>query len=208
MQASTSEKIVAYVAIVLSVCAVGISLAEVWTMRRQSKAEVWTYIHLGWVADTPGFSSPLQENWKIDENKGGFALLLPNQGVGPGIVENMFLWVDGKPVKNWPDAFAAIGLRKQTLFSNSRVRNRVLPPGDSKVAFITQDSAAALAFVKQRARIELGLCFRSVYGDRWFQKRDMTDTYLQYQACDECPWPDSLSMQPEGKVSADTLRSQ
>lgn len=77
-----ADRIVAFAAIVISLCALIVSFYEVRIMRTQQKSSVWPYV-------------------QIDQyyNAERFALNAVNKGVGPTMIKSVILKVDGKPPK-------------------------------------------------------------------------------------------------------------
>ena len=102
------------------------------------------------------------------------ALVVSNQGVGPGEIRTAELLVDGKPQPDLDSALAACcgvparyaAMRTSTLFG------RMLRPGENleymALPATAGDQAAAKAFKEAMAdRIETRICFCSVFDECW-----------------------------------------
>ncbi len=200
MQASTSEKIVTYSALCISVCALVVSVFEVYNQRLQSKADVWPRIQLALttnygytLSELPG--QPLRYDTLPNFS---YAFLATNEGVGPALIEDAFLWIDEQPVARWPDFFERLGIDTVNSLSRSRTRDRALAPGKELTFFSVTEPNVVQALRDQQHRISIAMCYASVYGEHWYTRRDLlAASDIEYAECDRCPWPDSLALRAD-----------
>lgn len=196
MQASTSEKIVTYSALALSLCAFVISLIEVYTMRQQTKTAVWPRIQL-----TTTSTYEVQLNPETGDTLGvdlSYTFLATNVGLGPTLIEDFYLWLDGVPVRSWQQLFQKLGTPAPGRQSRTRTRDRTLLPGQDIVVFTFSGPQGYDSIQVAESRIDIGTCYASVYGDRWYTRRNLLATSeIEYVECDRCPWPDSLALRAD-----------
>lgn len=83
-----ADRIVAFTAILISVCALVVSFYEVRIMRTQQEASVWPFVLIG-------------QNY----NSEGFAITAMNKGIGPAKIESLILRVDGEPLDSLNQLF-------------------------------------------------------------------------------------------------------
>ncbi len=155
------EMIMAMAAVVMSVCALVVSVVQVRIMREQQKAEVWPYPEIG-----------------ITDNEEGLVLSFTNNGIGPALVKTVEITLDGEIKKRWPEVLTAI-LTEVPNYSYSTIRDRVFP-ADKGVPFLLLPPGPDAQKVNDAWRsgaVRLGImiCYCSVYDDCWeltLERRD------------------------------------
>jgi hypothetical protein len=89
-RSSRRDRLAALASGFVGALALGASIYNVYLQRLQVRAQVWP--HLEW----------------SEADADGFTLNLANTVVGPALVKGIRLTVDGKPVKDWEEAWAAL----------------------------------------------------------------------------------------------------
>jgi hypothetical protein len=124
--------------------------------------------------------------WPILEfdssNAPNIHLSLANEGVGPAIIRNVTVTVDGQPVREWRDAYEKLTGKPidpaTSAFSESDMSGRVVAAGESITVFTPNDpEGRPIVFDKSnplyrqmnedRARITVEICYSSTLGDCW-----------------------------------------
>jgi hypothetical protein len=126
--------------------------------------------------------------WPILEfdssNAPNIHLSLANKGVGPAIIRDVIVKVDGQPVREWIEVFdKLVGPGKWTdeaksPFSESDMSGRVVAAGESITVFTPHDpegnpivfdrsNPVYVQMNKNRARITVEICYSSTLGDCW-----------------------------------------
>ena len=154
------DMIAALSAVVIGVCALGVSLYQAAVMRGQQEimqaqqdAMVWPFLEVG-----PSLNSR------------GFHIDVANQGIGPARVRAARVTVDGAPVRFWDEALDALfgeGTGARGAFGWSTLRGRVIPPdGNVQVLFLAPGAGADSAFAAVD-RLGAEVCYCSVYDACW-----------------------------------------
>lgn len=147
------EMIVALSAVVLGVCALAVSVAQVRIMREEQHAAVWPRVQIG-------------RSYSAASN---VEVLIANFGIGPAVIRDVRVDVDGEAVVDWGGAFRSLlsggGPGDITL---STVSGRILPAGDVIRAFRSTDPGFAHAFAAAGDRIRMRICYCSLYGQCWW----------------------------------------
>jgi hypothetical protein len=153
------------IATLVGVSALFVSGYTAYVQRQQVRAAVW----------------PILEYSTSNDPKIRFAL--DNKGVGPAIIRNVIVKVDGEPVRNWDAALQKLVGPGQYKFTLSTMSGHVLAAGESMDLMVphspdggplTFDKSAALwtALDKERGRIGVEICYSSTLGDCWILRRD------------------------------------
>src|SRR3954467_8259149 len=85
------DGVAAVIAAFVGLLALCVSGYTAYLQRQQVRAQVWPYLESG-----------------ISSSKRSVTLF--NKGVGPAIIGSVHVLVDGKPQRNWPAVFRALGL--------------------------------------------------------------------------------------------------
>ncbi len=155
------EMIMAMAAVVMSVCALVVSVVQVRIMREQQKAAVWPYPEIG-----------------FSYNEEGLMLSFTNKGIGPALVKTVEITLDGEIKKQWPEVLAAI-LTEVPNYSYSTIRDRVFPAEKGVRVLLLPSGPDALkvrdALRSGAVRLGFLICYCSVYDDCWeltLERRD------------------------------------
>lgn len=131
-------------------------------MQSQSRASVWPYVSIGYSIN--------------DEGEGrGYTWQISNDGVGPARIESVAVTLDGKPVHHWRELFHALYGDAEVPATFSQVYGRVLPPSTNRETTIDAlhltDMTQARAFFAAQDRIDMTICYCSVYDDCWIARK-------------------------------------
>jgi hypothetical protein len=131
-------------------------------MQQQARAGVWPYLSIGYALVADG-------------DKRGYTWRIDNDGVGPARIESVTLTLDGKPLEHWKDVFRALYGDAPVQATYSQIYGKVLPPSTNRETTIEavhlSDPAQAKTFFDAQSRIEMSICYCSVYDDCWIARR-------------------------------------
>lgn len=158
------------VASLIGLLALLVSGYTAWVQRQQVRAEVWPYLSLA-------YQDPLRR------------LTVFNKGMGPAIVRDVRVTVDGKPQRDWVHVFTALGLAGLDA-EPSTLAGTVLSPGD---VLSVQQFGRNEDYLRFRqamdAHVLVDVCYCSTLGDCWrFEDRHRPDK-PRVQPVDACPVP-------------------
>jgi hypothetical protein len=150
----------AVIATFVGVCALCVSGYTAHVQRQQVRAAVWPILE---------FDS---------SNAPDIHFTLANKGVGPAIIQNVIVRVDGQPVRNWKEALERILGPGEHLGSESDMRGHVLAAGESMTVFTPRDAENNplnfdksnplwVKLNKDRGRVTVEICYCSTLGECW-----------------------------------------
>jgi hypothetical protein len=155
----------ALIATLVGVCALSVSGYTAYMQRQQVRAAVWPILEYD------------------SSNNPDIHLTLSNKGVGPAMIRNVIVTVDGQPVLNWTEALdKMLGPGKHRL-SESDMNGHVLSAGESMTIFTPCDpEGKPLTFDKSnplwvemnedRERVAVEICYCSTLGECWTLRSD------------------------------------
>ena len=154
----------------VAVCALGVSLYQTWLARQQQRASVWPRLEL---------SRLVNDSTYVDGVR--------NVGLGPALVRDVRVTLDGRPVDGAGVGGGEALLR--TLLDSARMRalgrdtaalprlelhalasGQVLLPGAAVETFVFAARgpyARAVFEAAERRRLRTSICYCSLYGDCW-----------------------------------------
>jgi hypothetical protein len=147
--------LVGLAAIFISVATLVVYIYQARIMQNQQHASVWPYVE-----------------W-YNSNVGGIYVEVKNKGIGPAIIKNATLRVDGKVIENIDDLFTEmIGEHSNMAFVTSYIGGRVMSPGESFKVFTVTDSAYLykLDSAFNSRQFEMEICYCSIYNDCWISE--------------------------------------
>jgi len=157
-----SETIVAYSAILIAVVTAIVAIYEAKINRKYQSISIWPHI-IHTTNTSFGAASK-------------FEVVLENKGLGPAVIKNYSISVDGKPVSSWQQAFFILtdgnfdfyDALNKTKASQSTIffDHTVLPDEEINLASI-YDPEVAPQLAKAVTRITLETCYCSLYGECW-----------------------------------------
>ncbi|TAN03466.1 MAG: hypothetical protein EPN36_12975 [Rhodanobacteraceae bacterium] len=118
-----------------------------YIQRQQVRAQVWPYL-LG------GFSGGNKE------------LIWINKGVGPAIIRNVEVSIDGKPQANWTAVFQTLHIAPPKFFQ-STLNDNVISAGEKVDWLQFRDKADYDQFKLIEPRLHVKVCYCSTLGDCW-----------------------------------------
>jgi hypothetical protein len=150
----------ALIATFVGVCALCVSGYTAYMQRQQVRAAVWPILE---------FDS---------SNAPDIHFTLSNKGVGPAIIKDVIVRVDGLPMRNWTEVFEKLLGRGEHHASESDISGRVLSAGQSMdILTPFNDDGKPIAFDrsnpffvkmdKDRARLTVEICYSSTLGECW-----------------------------------------
>jgi len=177
----------AVIATLVGLCALGVSAYTAHVQRQQVRAAVWPILY---------FDS---------SNAPDIHFTLANKGVGPAIIRNVIVKVDGQPVKNWREALEILLGPGRHHASESDMSGRVLAAGESMSVLAPFDSAGKpltfdesnpewVKMNKDRERITIEICYCSTLGECWtLRAGELTHSITTETR--RCPSPSATSFQ-------------
>jgi hypothetical protein len=155
------------------------ALNESEAVRKQTAAAVWPYVQF-------------MINDRDDGDSAHFALSFDNVGVGPAQMRSMLLTFDGEALTSWEAVTAKLLGSSAELgmqYGKSSVSRRVLAPGDSVIAFRTDERELALALQEAvySGSAVLTYCYCSIFEECW-QSSSVSERSDKYtDAVETCP---------------------
>lgn len=153
-----SEMIVALAAIVVSIMTLSVYIFQARIMMDQQHTSVWPYVE--W---TTTYIS------EVDQE---FYIAVVNKGVGPALVKDTRLYLDGKlypynEYKNFLEDLLGKGKPDSLWVIYSGADNRVMAPGEEvKILHVKSWQGTRIPIV-DFDRIKYTVCYCSIYDDCW-----------------------------------------
>ncbi|NRA29983.1 MAG: hypothetical protein HRU11_06945 [Parvularculaceae bacterium] len=148
-----------FLAVILSIAALLVSVIEANTTNRAAEAEVWPYVEI-----YGGYSGE------------GFYYRMQNKGVGPALLKSLVITLDGEPVDSAADMVADV-LGEEDAFGYDRIRSTtpsggVISPREVINLFSVEWDPVARRLEEQlRDRLDAEACYCSVYDRCWIAKK-------------------------------------
>lgn len=171
-----AEMLVGVSAIVIGICALGISLYETSLMREEQRAAIMPLLEL-----------TRSHNLRTDEPSGeGPRLWLQaeNVGIGPARVEDFRVTVDGAPQPTWDAAFRElIGHESPITYGQSRISGRTIPPDRLVTMMKLDDRELAEKILAEIDRLDFEACFCSIFDECWKTSNSDFGAATQVDSC-------------------------
>ena len=164
----------------IGVSALFVSGYTAYVQRQQVRAAVWPILEYG------------------TSNDPRIRFILDNKGVGPAIIRNVIVRVDGEPARNWEAALQKLIGPGQYKFTQSSMNGHVMAAGESMDIMVphnfdgtplASDKSNPLwvALNKERGRVAIEICYSSTLGDCWTLRRDANgkSTTTESRSCPE-----------------------
>jgi len=182
--ASRYETVIATLVGLLALC---ISGYTAYMERQQVRAAVWPILE---------FDS---------SNAPQIQFTLSNKGVGPAIIKNVIVRVDGQPVRNWSEALKKLMGPGEHHASESDMSNRVLSAGESMTVLALHgpdDNPLAfnrtnplwIKMNKERWRVTVEICYASTLGECWILRAGGNAPSKRAEI-GSCPKPSAITFQ-------------
>ena len=115
---------------------------------------------------------------EFDSANGPIHFILANKGVGPAIIKNVIVKVDGEPVRNWKEALEKILGPGEHLGTESDMSGHVFAAGESVSVFTPHDpennplnfdksNPLWVKMNKDRLRVTVEICYCSTLDECW-----------------------------------------
>jgi hypothetical protein len=149
------EYLVAISAIFVSLATLAVYMYQARIMQSQLHTSVWPYVQ-----------------WKYNNGNSEFILYVENKGIGPALIKDTRLTIDGNEMKNNGHLFKTLMGSSNFSYANSAVEGVVISPGERIELFHIFDSAYAkkfdsLIFQERIHKFKYTICYCSVYDDCW-----------------------------------------
>lgn len=150
--------LISMLALAVSVFALAVGAWQTRLMQSQARASVWPYLAIGYTYTS-----------NVDTN--GFIWTIDNNGVGPARVQSVTVGLDGKPMRNWDEVIAALGMRERPSTATTSFAGAVIPPNTNRettvAAIRVHGRELATLFKDAIGRFSMDICYCSVYDDCW-----------------------------------------
>jgi hypothetical protein len=178
----------AVIATFVGLCALCVSGYTAYVQRQQVRAAVWPILEFG------------------SSNAPDIHFSLANKGVGPAIIRNVIVKVDGKPVKNWYEVLDRLVGTGEHPGSEMDMSGHVFAPGESMNIFTPFDpDRKPIAFDKSnplwvkmnkdRFRVTVEICYSSTLGECWTLRAGGSTSASTTVETRRCPTPSAISFQ-------------
>lgn len=155
-----AEMLVGLSAVVIGVCALGVSLYETKLMREEQRAAVLPLIELA--------RSHYTDSADGDTRKWRLSLHAENVGIGPARVRDFIVTVDGNPHPTWRSAMRELlGRDINVSYGHSSINGRTIPAERQVTMFDLSNTELAVEIVDNFERLEFEACFCSVFDECW-----------------------------------------
>ncbi len=160
----------------VSISAVVVGLYEAALQRKPDRAEVWPHL------EVEVFTKP-----------GGSVVYLDNTGIGPAIVQEIVVRLDGRHVNSWQTVIDSLLGHPTSHFGNTTVSEHGVRAGDRVALLDLPDSVTPRPFWDKIARVGISLCYASVFDEHWTVSTPrLGDAPSRWRSVDACPaQPDS-----------------
>ena len=178
----------AIIATFVGLCALCVSGYTAYVQRQQVRAVVWPILEFG------------------SSNAPDIHFTLANKGVGPAIIRNVIVKVDGEPVKNWYEVLDRLVGPGKHPGSENDISSRVFAPSESMTIFAPYDpDGKPIAFDKsnplwvkmnkERERVTVEICYSSTLGECWTLRAGGPTSASTTAETRRCPTPSATSFQ-------------
>lgn len=137
------------IATAVGLLSLAVSAYTAYTLHLQTRAQVYPYMQV--------VALPEQLRFGVH-----------NKGVGPAFVRSVGVVMDGKPVSDWKQFFAAAGVTLKAPFASSNVNHAAIAANETLNALIFRDVDDFRAFgAIDPRRYRIDLCYCSVLDECW-----------------------------------------
>jgi hypothetical protein len=167
-----------FIVTVIGISALFVSGYTAYVQRQQVRAAVWPILEYG------------------TSNEPKIRFTLDNKGVGPAIIRNVVVRVDGEAVRNWYGALQKLLGPGEYKFTQSTISGHTFSAGESMDVMVPHDSdggpltfeksgALWTALNKERGRVAIEICYSSTLGNCWILRRDANghSTTTEVRSC-------------------------
>lgn len=170
------EMLVGISAVIIGVCALGVSLYETSLMREEQRAAVMPLLELSrsYNLHTDDSSAEKSRLW----------LQAENVGIGPARVEDFRVTVDGNPQPTWGAAMRElIGHASPISYGQSTIIGRTVPPERSVTMMDLNDSELTESILIEFDRLDFQACFCSIFDECWTTSYSAFGSAKRVESC-------------------------
>lgn len=148
-------------AVIIGLCALGVSLYETSLMRSEQRAAVVPILELG---RSYNYSTS-------DPSRNRLSFIAQNVGIGPARVIDFRVTVDGEPHATWDSAIRILaGAEDRVSYSMSTINGRTIPPERTIDMFNLSDLEHLEKILEDFERLDFEACYCSVFDECWTTK--------------------------------------
>ena len=171
------EMLVGVSAVIIGVCALGVSLYETSLMREEQRAAVIPLLELGRSYYLTEADKPT-DNWRL-------VLHAENVGIGPARVLDFRVMVDGEPKPTWSAAMQTLlGRDEAVSYGQSTINGRTIPPERTVRMFDLNDTALTRELIAEFERLDFEACYCSVFDECWTTRYSTFGAASPVAACE------------------------
>ncbi|NCF14207.1 MAG: hypothetical protein GWP62_02785 [Gammaproteobacteria bacterium] len=155
-----AEMLVGISAVVIGVCALGVSLYETSLMREEQRAAVMPLLELSrsYFLATDEASGKEPRLW----------LQAQNVGIGPARVADFRVTIDGVPYPTWNAALRELIRHDSSIsYGQSTINGRTIPPDRLVTMMELNDNELAEKILLEFDRLNFEACFCSIFDECW-----------------------------------------
>lgn len=125
------------------------------------------------------------------DTKEGAGIVMDTAGLGPSILRSFYVYVDGKPQRDWLQFYRSLGLPEPSPPATPSFEYAVpavgalYSPGSVNRLFWVPAGPVADRLRSQLSRVDILMCYSSLYGESW-----SLQTSGKHEQVDACPIPD------------------
>ena len=172
----TSELLVGGSAVLIGVCALGVSLYEASLMREEQRAAVIPLVELS-----------RSYNWGTPDDptrNARLTLQAENVGIGPARIGDFRVTVDGVARTSWREAMQALlGTDGPIRYGQSTINGRTIPPDRTVTMFNLGDVELTRDIIEEFGRLDFEACFCSIFDECWTTSYSRFGTSEPIEAC-------------------------
>ena len=167
------EMLVGLSAVVIGICALGVSFYEAGLMRKEQRAGVIPLLELS-----------RSYYWEAEEERSRLLLQAENVGIGPALIRDFHVTVDGKPFQSWNAAIRElIGHEASISYGQSTINGRTIPPQRLVTMMSLNDSELTPRILEEFGRLDFEACFCSVFDECWTTSYSTFGAAFPVEAC-------------------------
>jgi len=111
----------------------------------------------------------------------GYKIEVSNKGLGPAIVKTAKITIDGNPQDSWKDVFNELKLTGSFSIITNPLNSTIISQNETVEVVKIDDAQAGYKASKGSQRVDLEVCYCSVYDDCWLVSKNN-----QYKSVNQC----------------------
>lgn len=148
-------------AVIIGICALGVSLYETSLMREEQRAAVMPMLELS-------RSYNLQQATETSDGRSRLQLNAENVGIGPARVVDFRVTVDGVAQPTWGAALRAMTQRDAAIsYGQSTINGRTIPPERIVTMMDLNDTELTESILTEFDRLDFEACYCSIFDECW-----------------------------------------